>query len=814
MGKKDNRFERYLRQLEDGAPLDAVLASVPERERDEVRALLSLAGAVRAVPHPVPTSEASLPSAAYTRERHGGRTRRMGGAGHLLPGLWARVSDAAVSASMIVTLGVVVMLPMLGPAAPPYSGGGPTGYGSPQAAAPAAAVEAEPPGEPDEPGPAATASAPSPAPESESAGEEPLPGLSFFPERLGGAPPYEAEFRLGVWEELRERIGECEGVTWDFGDAVERAPCPTFGPRQRYWTTTHTYAEPGTYYPRISVQLADGRVFSNFMPQTVVVAEPQAESSRAVALRLGLWGGAIAIAAAIGAWLWHRPGRTRLIGFVALGMLLAAAVPPFSYLPDPAGIVWRVAQRYSYDPRLPFVDRFLVADDPSDWLSLYLDAFIGKTGLDPLDPEHPLTGYEFLEITVRPESYAIVKTRMTYADGSQLTYDIWLAVSRTGPLGLYQVDWQYDGLQGLRLERSELNGIPFAADEADAPLRLDAPALWFETDAATFDEIQSPFEMVVSSNVAPFRLLSPDGNSLLMFRQTGEDREFWIVSADGGIQTFGGLGSFGGFTWLPDSTGFLYTTFDLPGSSESPISARVMAVSLETGEEKQIAELPIPDISGLNEEGLWYIDDGALWLAPFDGGPPLRLSDLSSAYIAPDSPWITPAVAPTPGGSAVAYACGSGVCIQDRDGSNRVYVPPGVERPESVSALVWNAAGSLLAATWRSTAYEAPAPPTVVAVLERDGTPVSETAILPGATPGGEIGKPQWVSGKDWLLLQAATQFSGRRIIAVDAERGAAYDLTQPLWDAWGWVTPDGDRVLLYNGRGNFWISDLEWNAP
>jgi hypothetical protein len=812
MGKRDNRFEIYLRQLEDGVPLDAVLESVPERERDEVRSLLSLAAAVRAVPHPQPTGEARLPEAAPARNREDGQPRRVGGFGRigdLLPALWARASDAAVSASMLVTLGVVVMLPMLGPAVPPYSAGD-LAVSNPSRPA-AVAVVAEPTGEPDDPAPLATPSAPG---ESQPAEDDRLPSLAFRPERLGGAPPYEAEFRLVVWEELRELIGECESVTWDFGDAVETVACPQFDARQRYWTTTHTYAEPGTYHPGVSMQFSDGRTTNNFMPQTVVVAEPQAEPARAVALRVGLWVGAIAVAAALGVWLWYRPKRTRVVGYVALGLLLAAVVPPFSYLPDPAGIVWRVAQRYSYDPRLPFVDRFLVADDPTDWLGLYLDAFIGETGLDPLDPEHALTGYEFLKVTVRPGAYAIVKTRITYADGSQLIYDIWMGVSRSGPLELYQADWRYDGLEGLRLERRELNGIPFAEEDDAAPLRLGVPELLFETDAATFDEIQSPSEMVVTSNVASFQRLSPDGESLLMFRITGEAREFRVVSADGDIQTFGDVGSFGGLTWLPDSTGFLYTALDLPGSPDSPISARAMMISLETGEERQIAELPTPGIPGLNEEGVWYVDEGALWVAPFDGGSPQRLSEVSDEYIAPDDAWITPLVAPTPDGSVVAYGCGSGICIQDRDGSNRVYVPPSVERSESVRALVWNADGSLLAATWPSAAYQPPAPPVVVAVLARDGTPVSEVDILPGATPGGEVGTPQWITGRDWLLLQAATQFSGRRIIAVEAESGAAYDLTHPLWDAWGWAMPDGERVLLYNGRGNFWISDLMWSEP
>lgn len=51
---------------------------------------------------------------------------------------------------------------------------------------------------------------------------------------------------------------------------------------------------------------------------------------------------------------------------------------------------------------------------------------------------------------------------------------------------------------------------------------------------------------------------------------------------------------------------------------------------------------------------------------------------------------------------------------------------------------------------------------------------------------------------------------SGRRIGAVDAVAGAAYDLTQPRRDAFGSLCADGTTVGLWNGRGGLWAVPLE----
>ena len=47
----------------------------------------------------------------------------------------------------------------------------------------------------------------------------------------------------------------------------------------------------------------------------------------------------------------------------------------------------------------------------------------------------------------------------------------------------------------------------------------------------------------------------------------------------------------------------------------------------------------------------------------------------------------------------------------------------------------------------------------------------------------------------------------------MDADNGQALDLTQPHWDPWFALAPDGQSVLLTNGRGGFWRSDLLVNT-
>ena len=67
---------------------------------------------------------------------------------------------------------------------------------------------------------------------------------------------------------------------------------------------------------------------------------------------------------------------------------------------------------------------------------------------------------------------------------------------------------------------------------------------------------------------------------------------------------------------------------------------------------------------------------------------------------------------------------------------------------------------------------------------------------------------PQWTSDGDRLFVQTSP-FGGRRIVTVDAKTGAVLDLSKPRSDAWFDLGPKGERLLLTNGRGGFWVVEV-----
>jgi hypothetical protein len=52
-------------------------------------------------------------------------------------------------------------------------------------------------------------------------------------------------------------------------------------------------------------------------------------------------------------------------------------------------------------------------------------------------------------------------------------------------------------------------------------------------------------------------------------------------------------------------------------------------------------------------------------------------------------------------------------------------------------------------------------------------------------------------------------RYQGRRIIAVDLATRQTLDLSQEHWDAYFALSPDGNNLLLNNGRGDFWIAEV-----
>jgi len=67
--------------------------------------------------------------------------------------------------------------------------------------------------------------------------------------------------------------------------------------------------------------------------------------------------------------------------------------------------------------------------------------------------------------------------------------------------------------------------------------------------------------------------------------------------------------------------------------------------------------------------------------------------------------------------------------------------------------------------------------------------------------PNGSVATPQWTPAGDRLFIQSHS-FGGGRILTVDVATGQVLDLSRPRWDAWFALAPDGDSLLLSNGRG------------
>jgi hypothetical protein len=606
---------------------------------------------------------------------------------------------------------------------------------------------------------------------------------------LHGEPSFAATLSASIYLGSDEA---CQSLRWPFDDGSQsEQPCPS-EPWPWRLTARHTYTVPGTYHPRLTLTLTDGRtVTSN--TQTVVVAEPQPARPLSRVIFWGAW--TLSLLAATGAlvWLRGRPRRLRGIGYALVALLLITFVPPFSYLPDPLGIVWTAVGGYAHDPRLPFADRFLVAGSPVARLRPWLDGLIGQTGLDPLDPTAPLARYEPVRVRVPRHRAAPVEvvTRFTYADGSRRTYAIPL-YQPIGPPGLYQAGWAYDGLARLRTEHRELPGIPFPdtslaaqSSTAERVYLSGAVRLSLPQTAQRLDTVNpSNWYWRRAGHTALWRhvVWSPAGDAFLAraFADYNRD-ELWLVPADDG-QPERLAEDVIDFGWSPDGRYVVYTR------RTDAWAMGVFALSPEERRERQLAQPAMTgryDFPGVSEEGVWYASEGALWLAPFDGGPAQRIAPAHWGASGP--------VRPAPDGSLIAYACSAGICLQDRNGGARRTIDAEAQQ------MAWSADGArLAAAAWEDR------DDVVLTIASRDG-PIEHRVSI---APDGAAGTPQWTPDGRRLFVQIAP-FGGRRIIMVDVATGAVLDLSQPRWDAWFDLAPEGERLLLTNGRGGFWVADL-----
>jgi hypothetical protein len=633
--------------------------------------------------------------------------------------------------------------------------------------------------------------------------------LSLAAAAQRGRPPFTAVFTaFAAAPDLPAMLSACQQLIWQFGDGRRASQrCSEADPDHASFQIEHVYERPGTYYARAQMALADGRLIESRTSQTVVVADPQAEPLARVLLYALAWPALMAVVALAAYGLRQRPHRQKTAAYLLLGLLLIGYVPPFSYLPDPLGLLWRLGVPHVYDPRLPFGNRFVSAGDPTRQLRPYLDALIGQTGLDPLDPVEALAAYRFVRVATEPfPRRTLVRVRFIYADGSWRLYDVPLYQPRARA-GFYHRAWFYDGLGRVRAEHLEMPGIPFAAEDAALRPGLPRPAA-VPPFALDLDDYSGHWQHASLGDSGRALSWSPQGDAFLVYaRGNQEQRDLWLTSLDGG-QPRRLARNVANYAWTPDGRAVVFSPINYQAGAAG-LQAQLYRVDRE-GRQKA---LPLPgDVAPfiqphVGNDGVHYIAGGALWFLAYDRGKSIHVVDLPQAQAPPSLSLNSGLVALSPDGQRVAYSCypnhnpiepdGASLCLQGVDGERWL------ERPLAAPALAlrWRADGQQLAVT---QGHNRPNQPVLLTLLARDGRLLRELTLA----PDGHADAAQWLAGGRYLVVPVYP-WGGRRILLVDGETGAVTDLSRPRWDAFFDLHPDGRTLLLWNGRGGFWLSDL-----
>jgi hypothetical protein len=492
--------------------------------------------------------------------------------------------------------------------------------------------------------------------------------------------------------------------------------------------------------------------------------------------------------------------------FPKLGIALAVLwvftyVPPVTALPNPAGLIWRASGGYSYDPNLPFRNLIVISGDPAAKLRPYMDRLIGQVGLDPLDPVQPLARYAFERVTQPSDKRVVlVTTRFTYANGVSRVYDVPLF---DPIIDLYISNWQNDGLGRLRTEHLALPGQPFAA--VSSPVRLgDATRLRLSPQADQLDAA-NPFHWAWISNRLQRLVWSPQGDAFLMVEQQPDHTEqLWLIPLSGSPpQRVNQGGSVIEYGWSPDGAFIVYTAPEkyrpLSGSYIEKMEIVVVRRDALAGGKGPVVQRAIASASqpDLTRQGIWYVQDGVLWLMDYQTGESARVVSLPD--FGPPSLALVSflPVAVSPDGSRLAYACGkTDLCLTDLDGRERHTIPA-----TGIRAITWDRTGAHLAAT--SLDYNNFGPVQLL-IVTREGEVQHQVAVAPyDATD-----PPQWTPDGQLVFLQTYPM-NGRRILTVNADTGDVLDLSREHWDTYFALSPDGKNLLLNNGRGGFWLAPV-----
>jgi hypothetical protein len=497
-----------------------------------------------------------------------------------------------------------------------------------------------------------------------------------------------------------------------------------------------------------------------------------------------------------------------LMGSLIAALLLTSFVPPLSFIPNPAGVYWRVIGGYNYDPRLPFKNNFLIAGDAANALHPYLDELLGLKGLAPLDPNSALEHYEIVQVGLHPtrSNVTLVSVRFVYADGTSRVYPVPLLVPVINVAGFWQAGWSKDGLQRLRSIHLDFPNQPFA--QAGDPVTLGgAERLNLHPQANRLDEA-NPSHWLWESVRVDRLVVAPDSSAFLVaIEEDAARRQLWLVPFNGEPpQAIGAAGDVREYGFSPDARYIVYTRFDANAANVNAtrpfaivVAARnsTSASRTELGDyftENLVTGLLSDQLPGLTEQGVWFISENALWLAPYAGGQPQRLLEQVNSRIAPR---------PTPDGTRVVTGCGNALCVLEVQNSQALN-PREILSRMGEAQVAWSPDGTQLAVIDRD-------PNNLrgvrLKVLTLDGTETVNVEIAPRDVTDS----PQWTPDGQVIFVQTFPQ-DGRRIIAVDVPTGRVLDLSQPRWDAYFTLLPDGRSLLLNNGRGDFWRVTVNFN--
>lgn len=521
--------------------------------------------------------------------------------------------------------------------------------------------------------------------------------------------------------------------------------------------------------------------------------------------------------------------RNRRIVLAAMVFLLLTPlgfIAPLSYVPNPLGLYYLISGGYEYQPDSRAINRFalLGSVDPQAKLIPQLDALLGKTGLDPLDPIQPLASYRIVSILNHPRGLnfesAAATIEFRYADGTALSYQI-PVYDRVLPHE-DRSRWRFSGLGRPLAINEELPWLPFPTTQTaislGEPKRLRieieepiASGPYWSAAYLGWGNWGGAVQPLPDGKA--FLVLRPKHDSIGAFSTTllPEPAILWLVSTAGAparrLDSDVRQAS-------ADVTGrfIAYTRWRDPRRQEQ--GYHVTIYDREANTRRTVGRTDSPQVT-IADNTLYFLNNSVLSEVELAAGTVRETLTLGDAAIVPTLRTPT-ALAISPAGDRLAYRCLIDLCLIDPGGRNMQRIPLNYPIPAGTQispwryesfGVRWSTDGQRLAVTivgcctgGANTPYATPK----LLIVERSGRILQEFAL----GPDGALGEPQWTPDGRFVFVNAFPR-GGRRIVAIDTAGGQVADLSQPGWDAYFGLAPDGSSLLLWNARGGFWSVPL-----